>query len=148
MRISRINEPSNGSNKNSIINLFKSNNNNNKNLKNRYFLNMASSEFPLRTNYELTRILTAYNGSNEIEIVKYIDPDRIEFSFIEDTEENRVVVTNELKADPPHNFTITKGYAFCVISRNFAEYAIWDASVKDLLEWGKDTFSPDEWYYN
>ena len=109
---------------------------------------MASSEFPLRTNYELTRILTAYNGSNEIEIVKNIYPNRIKYRFIEDAEKNLVLETNDLKTDPPHNFTIAKGYAFCVISRNFAEYAIWDDNVKDLLEWGKDTFSPDEWYYN
>ncbi|XP_052249836.1 beta-1,3-galactosyl-O-glycosyl-glycoprotein beta-1,6-N-acetylglucosaminyltransferase-like isoform X2 [Dreissena polymorpha] len=32
----------------------------------KYFINLTGQEFPLRTNYELVRILQAYNGSNDI----------------------------------------------------------------------------------
>ena len=39
----------------------------NKNKTWKYFINLTGQEFPLRTNYELVRILTAYNGANDIE---------------------------------------------------------------------------------
>jgi len=33
----------------------------------RYFINLTGQEFPLRTNYELVRILQAYKGANDVE---------------------------------------------------------------------------------
>ena len=33
----------------------------------KYFINLTGQEFPLKTNYELVKILTAYNGSNDVE---------------------------------------------------------------------------------
>lgn len=33
----------------------------------KYFINLTGQEFPLRTNYELVKILKIYNGSNDIE---------------------------------------------------------------------------------
>ena len=33
----------------------------------KYFINLTGQEFPLKTNYELVQILTAYNGANDLE---------------------------------------------------------------------------------
>jgi hypothetical protein len=33
----------------------------------KYFINLTGQEFPLRTNWELVQILTAYNGANNLE---------------------------------------------------------------------------------
>ena len=33
----------------------------------KYFINLTGQEFPLKTNLELVRILTAYNGANDLE---------------------------------------------------------------------------------
>ena len=33
----------------------------------KYFINLTGQEFPLRTNYEIVKILQAYNGSNDVE---------------------------------------------------------------------------------
>jgi hypothetical protein len=33
----------------------------------KYFINLTGQEFPLKTNYELVKILQAYNGSNDVE---------------------------------------------------------------------------------
>jgi len=33
----------------------------------KYFINLVGRDFPLRTNYELVRILQAYNGANDVE---------------------------------------------------------------------------------
>ena len=38
-----------------------------RNKKWKYFINLTGQEFPLPTNYELVRILMAYNGANDIE---------------------------------------------------------------------------------
>ena len=38
-----------------------------RNKKWKYFINLTCQEFPLRTNYEIVRILMAYNGANDIE---------------------------------------------------------------------------------
>lgn len=35
----------------------------------KYFINLTGQEFPLRTNYELVRILKAYNGANDVNAV-------------------------------------------------------------------------------
>ena len=110
-----------------------------------YFINFASTEFPLRTNNEMKKILRVYNGSNEIEIIKKFSLNRIKIKWI--SKNNRLISTNETKTDPPHKYKIVKGYAFVVISRKFAKYVLYDKKAKDLLEWSKDSWSPDEWYF-
>jgi hypothetical protein len=43
----------------------------------KYFINLASTEFPLRTNYELTEILRLFNGANDIEVLFNNPEDRV-----------------------------------------------------------------------
>jgi N-acetyllactosaminide beta-1,6-N-acetylglucosaminyltransferase len=116
-----------------------------------YLLNMASSEFPLRTNYELTRILSIFNGANDIEVINNIPKERILYSWIIKKKSinsiEQIVKTNNLKGPVPHNFTIVKGLAYCSFSRKFVEYALFNEYAKDLLEWSRDSYSPDEWFW-
>ena len=37
----------------------------------KYFINLTGQEFPLKTNLELVRILSSYNGANDIEAVLF-----------------------------------------------------------------------------
>ena len=114
----------------------------------KYILNMASTEFPLKTNYELTRILNMYNGSNEIEVFSYIRPRLVKFKYAVKYDPKRVpymACTNTTKTKPPHNYTIVKGSAYNVFSRRFVQYVVGNQYAKDLLAWGVDTYSPDEW---
>ncbi len=111
----------------------------------KYMLNMASSEFPLRTNYELTRILDMYNGSNEIEIIKKISSDRVKISWEFKNNSEVPYKTNRTKSNPPHRYKIVKGYAFGAFSKDFLLYALNDRKAQDLLAWANDTWSPDEW---
>jgi hypothetical protein len=111
----------------------------------KYLLNTASSEFPLRTNYELAKILTMYNGSNEIEIIKHISPDRIKYSWKTTNNSQVPQMTNKTKSDPPHGYKIVKGYAYGAFARKFVSYALVDNRAQDLINWSMDTWSPDEW---
>jgi beta-1,3-galactosyl-O-glycosyl-glycoprotein beta-1,6-N-acetylglucosaminyltransferase len=47
----------------------------------KYLLNLASTEFPLRTNYELTKILHMFNGANDIEVMTKFQLDRVQYSW-------------------------------------------------------------------
>jgi len=47
----------------------------------------------------------------------------------------------------PHNFTIVKGIAYCSFSRRFIDYALNSLYSRNLLDWAKDTYSPDEWFW-
>ena len=109
----------------------------------KYMINMASSEFPLKTNYELTRILNVYNGTNEVEIIKNINPRRVSSSW--KLIKGKLEITNETKSEPPHGFRIVKGSAYCILSRSFVEYVLTSKKANDLLKWAEDTYSPDEW---
>jgi hypothetical protein len=111
----------------------------------KYLINMAGSEFPLRTNYELVRILKKFNGSNVIEIQKKMNWSRVKKSWIFHLNSERPANTNKNKIDPPHNFTIIKNSAYNVFHRNFLKYALFDKKAIDLLDWANDTYSPDEW---
>ena len=115
----------------------------------KYVLNMASSEFPLRTNYELARIFHMMNGANDIEIMKSFPKDRTKYKWIARKRYNSsseyMVKTSELNSPAPHNYTLVKGITYCAFSRAFVEYALTNVFAKSLLRWAEDTFSPDEW---
>ena len=109
----------------------------------KYLLNSASTEFPLITNYEMTRILNIFNGANDIEVFKHFDQARISNSWI--VKNNAYIVnSNKAKTSAPHNLTIAKGYAYGSFSRKFIEHVSRSQYAKDLLEWLHDTWSPDE----
>ena len=115
----------------------------------KYAFNLVGTEFPLRTNSELIKIIEMYNGSNEIELVK-IDSflNRVEYEWIEDNNSNKIFKTNFKKREPPHGFKIFKGYSSYLISRDFANYAVFDKKVQDFLKWSQNTYSPDEIFWS
>lgn len=115
----------------------------------KYVLNLASSEFPLRTNYELAKILHMFNGANDIEVMTNFPSIRVQYSWKPKRSSNSsndyMVRTKRLKSPIPHNYTIVKGLAYCSFSRKFVEYALSNTYAKNLLKWSEDTYSPDEW---
>ena len=117
----------------------------------KYLLNLASTEFPLRTNYELARILSVFNGANDIEVLSNFQKDRILNRWIvkksPKTNKETLIKTKLLKSSVPHNFTIVKGITYCSFSRKFVEYVLTNHFANNLLQWSRDTYSPDEWFW-
>ena len=107
----------------------------------RYYINLASEVFPLKSNFELVRILKVLNGSNDIE-GKPAQTKRFSHSFVETS--FIPLDTHKVKAPPPHNLTIVKNSAYGSFSRGFVHYLLHDPVAQDLLEWSRDTYSPDE----
>ena len=56
----------------------------------KYYLNLASQAFPLKTNAELVTILKTYNGSNDIESSMAVNHDRFVFLPVLLTARNEV----------------------------------------------------------
>ncbi|GAB0197485.1 beta-1,3-galactosyl-O-glycosyl-glycoprotein beta-1,6-N-acetylglucosaminyltransferase 7 [Grus japonensis] len=58
-----------------------------------------------------------------------------------------VYPTKNIKVKPPYNLTIYFGSAYYILTKEFVEFTLTDARAKDLLEWSRDTYSPDEHYW-
>ncbi|BFZ13791.1 hypothetical protein BsWGS_16830 [Bradybaena similaris] len=98
----------------------------------KYFINLTGQEFPLRTNHELVKILTAYRGAVDA-----------------------IGVLNEIKKQkrlnntepPPHGLRIVMGSVHSLVTRDFVDYILHNEIAKDLLNWVKTTKVPDETYF-
>jgi hypothetical protein len=114
----------------------------------KYLMNFASTEFPLRSNYELTKIMKLYNGANDIRSDYSIAiPGRFEYVYalFDDPKRGKIVAkTDKLKGPVPHNITVSKGYANGLFNRNFIEFALNNKYAQDFIEWSKDSYIPDE----
>jgi hypothetical protein len=110
----------------------------------KYFLNLASTEFPLRSNYEMTQILKLYNGANDIHSSSAIvRPVRYEFIY-KSINETIPIITGHFKEPVPHKITISKGYAYGLFSRAFVAFTLSNQFALDFINWSKDTLIPDE----
>ncbi len=88
----------------------------------KYYINLASQVFPLKTNEEIVQILKIYNGSNIIQSYygKHIQPKRflygIDYTVPKYSWEKPKIRSNRSSRNPPppHNITILKGSAYGV----------------------------------
>ncbi|XP_043843785.1 beta-1,3-galactosyl-O-glycosyl-glycoprotein beta-1,6-N-acetylglucosaminyltransferase 7-like [Dromiciops gliroides] len=118
----------------------------------KYVINLCGQDYPIKTNKEIIQyIKSKWNGKNMTPGV--IQPahmkHRTHQSYKEYVHQGNAYVypTKKEKKDPPHNLTIYFGSAYYVLTRQFVEFTLTDVRAKDLLEWSKDTYSPDEHYW-
>jgi len=110
-----------------------------------YYINLASSVYPLRTNAEMVKVLKIYNGSNDIEGVKgQAGRYKVVWKEIDDGNVHKVQKTNNSNPAPPHGLKIVKGSAYGIFSREFVDFVLHDDKAQDLLNWSRNTYSPDE----
>ncbi|XP_076811789.1 N-acetyllactosaminide beta-1,6-N-acetylglucosaminyl-transferase-like [Clavelina lepadiformis] len=123
-----------------------------------YLINLCGQDYPLQTNLEAVKMLTEFNGRNVIagtdqltwvtvQRTKWIY--RVENYTNEDgKQERKMFQTKELKSPPPFNMTILKNLAYNVYTRRFLRWVIFESEkAKALLEWSRDTLTPDEHYW-
>lgn len=118
----------------------------------RYLINLASQNFPLKTNQEIVRILSIYNGSNDIEGItgQRIIEQRFMYKHVylpDGSGRLQIVRTDQKHTEPPHNISVVKGSAYGVFSRGFVDYVLHDQRAKDLLSWSRHVDSPDEYFW-
>ncbi|CAL1532951.1 unnamed protein product [Lymnaea stagnalis] len=96
----------------------------------KYFINLTGQEFPLKTNFELVKILKAYNGANNIEgVVKRVNEERWN---------NR---------PPPFGLRPVKGAIHVTISRSFVDYVLHNKTAQAVLNWSTTIGVPDEGFF-
>jgi hypothetical protein len=118
----------------------------------RYLINLASQDFPLKTNLEMVKILSIYNGTNDIEGITGARrlTQRFTIKHVYRPAENgrlQLVKTDEKYKHPPHNMTVVKGSAYGIFSRGFVDYVLHSKPAKDLLSWCHHVYSPDEYFW-
>ncbi|XP_008113452.1 beta-1,3-galactosyl-O-glycosyl-glycoprotein beta-1,6-N-acetylglucosaminyltransferase 7 [Anolis carolinensis] len=117
-----------------------------------YVINLCGQDYPIKTNKEIIQyIKSKWNGKNMTPGI--VQPPhmkhRTHVSYKEYAHSGKSYVypTKQIKSDPPHNLTIYFGGAYYVLTRKFVEFTLTDIRAKDLLEWSRDTYSPDEHYW-
>ncbi|KAH3866906.1 beta-1,3-galactosyl-O-glycosyl-glycoprotein beta-1,6-N-acetylglucosaminyltransferase-like [Dreissena polymorpha] len=120
----------------------------------KYFINLPSQQFPIKTNAELIKILKIYNGANDIEgLTGYRRVEsRFQFRYFYNRTEPTDVKpelfrSTYLRNDPPVNITVVKGSAYGVFSRKFVEFVVTSKPAREILDWFRDVYSPDEYYW-
>ncbi|BFZ13672.1 hypothetical protein BsWGS_16711 [Bradybaena similaris] len=96
----------------------------------KYFFDLTGQEFPLKTNFELVKILTAYDGANDLEgTIRRANKDRF-------------------RAPPPLGIVPIKGSVHITVNRDFVDYVLHNKTAKALLQWAeKNTSVPDETFF-
>lgn len=118
-----------------------------------YFINLPSQEFPIKSNQDIVKILKVYNGANDIEGITggRTFQNRYKFRFIYKHVANqakpKIYKTSTVKDSPPYNVSVVKGSAYGVFSREFVEFVTENRIARELLDWFRDVYSPDEYYW-
>ena len=125
----------------------------------RYLINLAGSEFPLKTNRFIVNFLKnqILPGRGITSIKPQNDGRYRRFKWVFKVPKNdskvepgnliKPVITNIPKSPPPENVTIYSGSAYNYFSREFVNFTLNDPLARSLLTWMNNTYSPDENYW-
>ncbi|XP_001377481.1 N-acetyllactosaminide beta-1,6-N-acetylglucosaminyl-transferase isoform X1 [Monodelphis domestica] len=117
----------------------------------KYLINTCGQDFPLKTNKEIIQHLKGFKGKNitpgvlppahAIERTKYV------FREYMSQKASYMEKTKILKSSPPHKLVIYFGSAYVALTKEFVNFVFQDHRAIDLLQWSRDTYSPDEHFW-
>ncbi|XP_062404283.1 beta-1,3-galactosyl-O-glycosyl-glycoprotein beta-1,6-N-acetylglucosaminyltransferase 3 [Sardina pilchardus] len=110
----------------------------------KYLFNTCGTDFPIKTNAEMVRALKALGGKNSMESEKTPGHKKGRWEYHHIVNRSDVIRTDVKKTPPPISSPMFSGNAYFVVSREFVEALFKNPEAKALLEWEKDTYSPDE----
>lgn len=115
----------------------------------KYLINLTGQMFPLKTNLEMVKILTTYKGSNDIEgLSRYHTLTmRTRYTHRHEIVKGKLKGTKQAKEAPPRGISLVKGSAYGAFSRSFVEYVLRTPIVDEFLNWTRDIYSPDEFFW-
>ncbi|XP_013872809.1 beta-1,3-galactosyl-O-glycosyl-glycoprotein beta-1,6-N-acetylglucosaminyltransferase [Austrofundulus limnaeus] len=113
----------------------------------KYFINLCGQDFPLKTNLEMVRMLRSMRGSNSLESETVPADKKWRISYVHEIINGDVKTTKTLKNPAPFNLPIKSGGAYIVVSRGFVRSVLEDTRIEMLINWFKDTYSPDEFLW-
>ncbi|CAB1444489.1 unnamed protein product, partial [Pleuronectes platessa] len=113
----------------------------------KYVINLCGQDFPLKTNLEIVRTLRSLRGGNSLESEEIPAGKVWRVTNSHKIIDGGIQGTGKAKEPPPFNITIMSGNAYFVVSRGFIRSVLEDRRVLALMEWFKDTYSPDEFLW-
>ncbi|XP_038558853.1 beta-1,3-galactosyl-O-glycosyl-glycoprotein beta-1,6-N-acetylglucosaminyltransferase-like [Micropterus salmoides] len=113
----------------------------------KYFINLCGQDFPLKTNLEIVRTLRSLKGGNSLESEKLPKEKKWRVSNVHQIVDGKIQAIGKVKKPPPFNLPILSGNAYIVVSRGYVRSVLEDNRILALMEWAKDTFSPDEFLW-
>ncbi|KAG9353378.1 hypothetical protein JZ751_017973 [Albula glossodonta] len=118
----------------------------------RKVVNLCGQDFPIMSNLELVRYMQSadWRDRNMTPGIKQ-PPTMRHRTEMQHTEVKGSHVApkgrGHKKGPPPHNLEIYFGTAYYSLTREFVKFVLNNNLARDLLEWSKDTYSPDEHYW-
>ncbi|XP_044205244.1 beta-1,3-galactosyl-O-glycosyl-glycoprotein beta-1,6-N-acetylglucosaminyltransferase 7 isoform X1 [Thunnus albacares] len=118
----------------------------------RKVVNLCGQDFPVKSNLELVQYMQSKEwkdrnmtpGIKQPVSMRY----RTHFQHKEIIGSHVVAKGKGLKkGPPPHHLEVYFGTAYYALTRAFVDFVLKSPIAHDLLEWSKDTFSPDEHYW-
>ncbi|XP_046892833.1 beta-1,3-galactosyl-O-glycosyl-glycoprotein beta-1,6-N-acetylglucosaminyltransferase 7 isoform X2 [Hypomesus transpacificus] len=117
----------------------------------RKVVNLCGQDFPIKSNLELVRYMQSkeWRDRNMTPGVKQPPAmgHRTQFHHREVKGSHVVQWGKDQKKPPPHGLEVYFGTAYYALTRPFVDYVLKNQVARDLLEWSRDTFSPDEHYW-
>ncbi|XP_041060882.1 beta-1,3-galactosyl-O-glycosyl-glycoprotein beta-1,6-N-acetylglucosaminyltransferase-like [Carcharodon carcharias] len=113
----------------------------------KYFINLCGMDFPIKTNLEIVHQLEHLAGGNSLETEVVMEGKEVRWKYSLKIVNGKMVNMNVTKKPISTVTSIFSGSAYMVVSRQFVEYIFKDPKAKQLIEWSKDTYSPDEFIW-
>ncbi|XP_077306168.1 LOW QUALITY PROTEIN: beta-1,3-galactosyl-O-glycosyl-glycoprotein beta-1,6-N-acetylglucosaminyltransferase 3-like [Lithobates pipiens] len=109
----------------------------------KYLLNTCGLDFPIKTIAEIVKALQLLKGKNSMESKppSSFKRNRWLFQYKVDLHISKTEIRKE---PPPDNIIMFTGNACNVMTKDFVRTVLTDLKVRRLIEWSKDTYSPDE----
>ncbi|XP_028313921.1 beta-1,3-galactosyl-O-glycosyl-glycoprotein beta-1,6-N-acetylglucosaminyltransferase-like [Gouania willdenowi] len=119
----------------------------NSSIKWKYFINLCGQDFPLKTNLEIVRMLRSFKGKNSLESEKMSEGKKGRVNNVFKIVDGHPKNTGKKKEKPPFDLPILSGSAYIVVNRGYIRSVLEDSRIQTLIEWAKDTYSPDEFLW-
>ncbi|XP_061076380.1 beta-1,3-galactosyl-O-glycosyl-glycoprotein beta-1,6-N-acetylglucosaminyltransferase 7 isoform X2 [Conger conger] len=118
----------------------------------RKVFNLCGQDFPIMSNLELVRYLQSKQWRDRNMTPGVKQPPAIRHRTerqYKEVDGSHTVPKGQgrKKGPPPHKLQIYFGTAYYALTRPFVDFVLQNKVAKDLLEWSKDTYSPDEHYW-
>jgi len=119
----------------------------------KYVLNLCGQDYPLKTNRELVRFLKGrWKGKNITPGIlqpQHMKPrtSHIHREYISPGHSYVIKTHRRKAAGVPHGLSLYFGSAYYALTREFVNFVLSDQRAQDLLQWSRDTYSPDEHYW-
>ena len=118
----------------------------------RKVVNLCGQDFPVKTNLELVQYMQSKEWKDRNMTPGIKQPVHMRYrTRLQHKEITGSHVTQKgkglHKGPPPHNLQVYFGTAYYALTRAFVDFVLESPIAFDLLEWSKDTFSPDEHYW-